>query len=120
MSKKDKKDKKLFGLIDLNDPMMIGVVVVLFLLCVYFGVVLVLGKPYNPLEWFKTDNPVEPISKNSVDRVPPIERVDSLPGGPTNEISTSGVPPIKRVDSSKYRVDSSLEGGKLLKKLRRR
>ena len=30
MSKKDKKNKKLFGMIDLNNPMMIGVVVVLF------------------------------------------------------------------------------------------
>ena len=48
MSKKDKKDKKLFGMIDLNDPMMIGVVVVLFLVCVYLGVVYILQYDYNP------------------------------------------------------------------------
>ena len=116
MSKKDKKNKKLFGLIDLNDPMMIGVVVVLFLLCVYFGVVVVLGKPYNPLEWFKTANPVESTSKNSGVLDPSIKSVDSLPGAPTGEISTSGVP-IQRVGST---YSNPMGGGKLLRKLRRR
>ena len=112
MSKKDKKDKKLFGMIDLNDPMMIGVVVVLFLVCVYLGVVYILQYDYNPLNWFSgsevtnstnapVSGPVElkPASDDPLNPTNPLE----LFKGPQAEMP--GLPPVS--------------GGKLLKKLRR-
>ena len=117
MSKKDKKDKKLFGMIDLNDPMMIGVVVVLFLLCVYLGLVYILQYDYNPLNWFNGSSTTPEVANTtSAPLSGPVELKPASddPLNPTNPIEQfkgqqaemPGLPPVS--------------GGKLLKKLRRR
>lgn len=113
MSKKDKKNKKLFGMIDLNNPMMIGVVVVLFLLCVYLGVVLILEKPWNILEWFKTVEPVKPAN----------EGVPLSPQAPQAALPSSDIPanmPRTLEETGITAAATPYKGGKLLKKLRRR
>ena len=112
MSKKDKKNKKLFGMIDLNDPMMIGVVVVLFLLCVYLGVVVVLGKPYNPLEWFSGSSTTPEVANTTSESL----------SGPVELRPASNDPlnPLKQFNSPVDDNFPGMGGGKLLKKLRRR
>lgn len=114
MSKKDKKNKKLFGMIDLSDPMMIAVVVILFLLCVYLGVVLVLDKPYNPLEWFSGSL-----------TTPEVANTTSAPlSGPVELKPASNDPlnPLEQFKGQQAEIPGlpPMSGGKLLKKLRRR
>ena len=119
MSKKDKKNKKLFGMIDLNNPMMIGVVVVLFLLCVYLGVVLILEKPWNILEWFKTVEPVKPANEG----VPLSPQAPQAPQSPQAALPSADIPanmPRTLEDTGITAAATPFNGGKLLKKLRRR
>ena len=116
MSKKDKKNKKLFGMIDLNNPMMIGVVVVLFLLCVYLGVVLILEKPWNILEWFKTVEPVKPANEG----VPLSSQAQQAQQAALPSADLPADMPRTLEDAGIDGANTPFKGGKLLKKLRRR
>ena len=100
-------------MIDLNNPMMIGVVV-LFLLCVYLGVVLMLYKPWNILDWFKTVEPVNPANKG-------VPLSPQAPQSPQAALPSADIPanmPRTLEDTGITAAATPFNGGKLLKKLR--
>ena len=111
MSKKDKKNKKLFGM----DPMIIGVLVVLSLLCVYLGVVLILGEPWNIFEWLSGSSTTSEVANTT-----------SAPS--SGQSAASYVPPPPPPPDTPLTIDQiginaanvPVQGGKLLRKLRRR
>ena len=113
-NKKNKKNKKQRGgFVDMTNPMVIGVIVILCLACIYLGLVFIGGFDANPLEWFNSE-----ISK-ILPTTPALFRSDSAdPLGVQvgNTLEERDVPMTKPV------VPDKLFGGgsKLLKKFRRK
>lgn len=103
-NKKNKKQRG--GFVDMTNPMVIGVIVISCLACIYFGLVFIGGFVANPLEWFNS-------GKIQLSLFPPEHVLDSTGSLSLEELD---VPLTQRnPDPNLFK-----EGGKLLKKFRRK
>ena len=120
MNKKNKKQKA--GFIDLGNPIMISVMMIIILLSVYGGLVYFGKYDYNPLNWFENFSPpstpsasssMPPVPNASVNNIPEIVRV------PTAQLPISGnnIPEIVRVPTASPPLST---GGKLFRKFKKR
>lgn len=116
-NKKNKKQRG--GFVDMTNPMVIGVIVILCLTCIYLGLVFMGGFDANPLEWFSSETDISSEISKIIPTTPALFRSDSAdPLGVQvgNTLEERDVPMTKPVVPDKL-----FEGGsKLLKKFRRK
>lgn len=116
-NKKNKKQRG--GFVDMTNPMVIGVIVILCLACIYLGLVFMGGFDANPLEWFNSETDISSEISKMLPTTPALFRSDSAEplgvqvGNTLQDLEKPIPKPVTNPDLFKT-------GGKLLKKFRRK